>query len=72
MGLMKAARLHRIGAELQVDHVEVPLVRDNEVLVRARASGICHSDLSYRDGVSRIGRLPITLGHEIGRGGGEG
>ncbi len=65
MGLMKAARLHRIGEELQVDHVEVPLVGDNEVLVKARASGICHSDLSYRDGVSRVGRLPITLGHEI-------
>jgi 2-desacetyl-2-hydroxyethyl bacteriochlorophyllide A dehydrogenase len=30
-----------------------------------RASGICHSDINYRDGVSPVGRLPITLGHEI-------
>ncbi len=65
MGLMKAARLHKIGEELQIDHVEVPSVGDNEVLVKVRASGICHSDLSYRNGVSPVGRLPITLGHEI-------
>jgi propanol-preferring alcohol dehydrogenase len=65
MKFMKAARLHKIGEELRLDHVEVPSVGDYEVLVEVRASGICHSDINYRDGVSRVGRLPITLGHEI-------
>jgi len=65
MSLMRAARLHKIGEELQMDHVEVPSVGDDEVLVKVRASGICHSDLNYRDGVSQVRRLPMTLGHEI-------
>ncbi|KYH38972.1 MAG: alcohol dehydrogenase [Candidatus Bathyarchaeota archaeon B23] len=30
-----------------------------------KASGVCHSDLNYRDGVGTVGHLPIILGHEI-------
>jgi propanol-preferring alcohol dehydrogenase len=36
-----------------------------EVLVRVRAAGICHSDAHYRRGLSPMGPLPLTLGHEI-------
>src|SRR5262249_19630767 len=36
-----------------------------EVRVAVRAAGICHSDAHYRAGVSPMGALPITLGHEI-------
>ena len=62
---MKAARLHRIGEKLSIDDVDMPAVGPNDVIVDIRASGICHSDLNYRDGVSRVGKLPIILGHEI-------
>jgi propanol-preferring alcohol dehydrogenase len=62
---MKAARLYRIGEELRIDTVEVPEVGSDDVIVDIRASGICHSDLNYRDGVSPVGKLPIILGHEI-------
>jgi len=62
---MKAARLHQIGRKPSIDQVEVPKVDANEVLVDIKASGICHSDLNYRDGVAPVGKLPITLGHEI-------
>jgi 2-desacetyl-2-hydroxyethyl bacteriochlorophyllide A dehydrogenase len=62
---MKAARLHKIGEDLKLDEVEVPSVADDEVLVRVKASGICHSDINYREGVGKVGKLPITLGHEI-------
>ena len=62
---MKAARLHRIGEKLRIDSVEVPQVGPNDVIVDIRASGICHSDINYRDGVSPVGKLPIILGHEI-------
>jgi 2-desacetyl-2-hydroxyethyl bacteriochlorophyllide A dehydrogenase len=63
--IMKAARLHKIGEDLHLDEVEVPSLEDDEVLVKVRASGICHSDLNYRNGVGKVSRLPITLGHEI-------
>ena len=36
-----------------------------EVLVRVRAAGICHSDAHYRRGLSSMGPLPLTLGHEV-------
>ncbi len=62
---MKAARLYQIGEELRIDTVEVPEVGPDDVIVDIRASGICHSDLNYRDGVSPVGKLPIILGHEI-------
>ena len=35
------------------------------MLVRVRASGICHSDAHYRAGRSSMGQMPITLGHEV-------
>jgi len=62
---MKAARLHGIGEKLRIDNVEVPQVGLNDVIVDIKASGICHSDINYRDGVSPVGKLPIILGHEI-------
>jgi len=62
---MKAARLHRIREELRIDSVEEPQVGSDDVLVDIRASGICHSDLNYRDGMGTVGKLPIILGHEI-------
>ncbi len=63
--MMKVARLHRIGEELRINRVQVPKVGADDVLVDIKASGICHSDINYRDGVSPVGKLPIILGHEI-------
>jgi hypothetical protein len=37
----------------------------HDVLVRVRAAGICHSDVHYRAGRSRVEPLPLTLGHEV-------
>jgi 2-desacetyl-2-hydroxyethyl bacteriochlorophyllide A dehydrogenase len=62
---MKAARLHQVGEALKIDSVGVPVVGSNDVIIDIRASGICHSDLNYRDGVAPVGKLPIVLGHEI-------
>jgi len=62
---MMAARLHGIGAELRIDHVPVPRIAPNDILLEVKASGICHSDLNYRNGVAPVAKLPITLGHEI-------
>jgi len=62
---MITARLHIIGAKLSVDRVDVPTIAERDVLVDVKASGICHSDINYRDGIAPVGKLPITLGHEI-------
>ena len=63
--MMKAARLHKVGERLSIDLVEVPKVGPDDVLVDVKASGICHSDLNYRNGVVQTAKLPIIMGHEI-------
>jgi S-(hydroxymethyl)glutathione dehydrogenase / alcohol dehydrogenase len=46
-----------------VEDVELDAPKENEVLVRVAASGICRSDLSFVEGKWPI-PLPIVLGHE--------
>jgi propanol-preferring alcohol dehydrogenase len=62
---MKAVRLVGLGKPLELQEVPTPDVGADDVLVRIKAAGICHSDVHYRDGVSPVRPLPITLGHEI-------
>jgi 2-desacetyl-2-hydroxyethyl bacteriochlorophyllide A dehydrogenase len=62
---MKAIRLSAIGSPLEEQRIEIPPVGSRDVLIRVRAAGICHSDAHYRDKVSPVRFLPITLGHEV-------
>ncbi|MEW6403509.1 MAG: zinc-binding dehydrogenase [Chloroflexota bacterium] len=62
---MKAVRMTGPGEALQLQEVPLPEMGEKDVLVRVRAAGICHSDAHYREGRSRMGMLPITLGHEV-------
>ena len=62
---MKAVRLVQPGQRLELHEIPRPHPGDDDVLVRVKAAGICHSDAHYRAGVSRVDRLPITLGHEV-------
>lgn len=62
---MTAARLHRVHAKLSLDRVPIPEISASDILIDVQASGICHSDLNYRDDVAPVGKLPIILGHEI-------
>ena len=61
---MKAIRLHAIGQPLVAESIATPAPGPQDVLVRVRAAGICHSDAHYRAGVAPT-RLPCTLGHEV-------
>ena len=58
-----AAILTTIGRPLEVAEVDLAPPRQDEVRVRLRASGICHSDLSLIDAAWPV-PLPIVLGHE--------
>jgi len=62
---MEAIRMVEPGKPLELQHIPIPSAGEEDVLVRVRAAGICHSDAHYRAGRSRMGMLPITLGHEI-------
>lgn len=68
---MRAAVLRTMGAPapyavsrpLVIETVTLQPPGPGEVLVRVRAAGLCHSDLSVIDG-SRPRPLPMLLGHE--------
>ena len=62
---MKAIRLVRVHYPLQMQEVNIPAPGPCDVLIQVRAAGICHTDVHYRAGLSPVGHLPRTPGHEI-------
>ena len=48
---------------LSVEDVQLASPRAGEVLVRMKAAGVCHSDLSVVNGTVPM-PLPMVLGHE--------
>ncbi|BCJ41174.1 alcohol dehydrogenase [Actinoplanes ianthinogenes] len=61
---MRAAVLHDLGEKLDVrDDVTVLGPGPGEIRIRVRAAGVCHSDLSARDG-GLPQPVPAVLGHE--------
>lgn len=65
MSTMKSVRLTAVGSPLEEQEINVPPIGEEDVLIRIRAAGVCHSDAHYRTGISAVARLPITLGHEV-------
>lgn len=62
---MKAVRLIKPKHPLELQEVPVPEIGAQDVLIRVKAAGICHSDAHYRSGKSPVSPLPMTLGHEV-------
>ena len=60
---MKAAVLHEVNQPLQMEEIDVALPGPREVLVRTKASGVCHSDLHFVEGLYTT-TMPVVLGHE--------
>ena len=60
---MKAAVCREFGKPLVIEEVELDSPGLREVRVRVSACAICHSDISYADGIWG-GDLPAVYGHE--------
>ena len=59
----RAAVLHAAQTSLTVETVLADGLRRNDVLVRIKAAGLCHTDLEVITGSLRY-PMPIVLGHE--------
>ena len=59
----RAAVCTAIDTPLEIVDLELQAPKANEVKVRLGASGVCHSDLSVRNG-TLLAPLPAVLGHE--------
>ena len=60
---IKAAVLRKRGGPLKIESLEMEGPRDDEVLVRIVASGICHTDIGFCDYWDKADG-PVVLGHE--------
>ncbi|MGA9723838.1 MAG: Zn-dependent alcohol dehydrogenase [Candidatus Binatus sp.] len=60
---MKAAVFHGPQLPLSIEDVELDKPQDREVLIKTVASGVCHSDLHFVDGLYPY-PAPAVLGHE--------
>jgi len=58
---IRAAVLRTPGRPLKIERLEMEGPRDDEVLVRLVAGGICHTDIDFCESV---GSGPVVLGHE--------
>ena len=73
---MISYQLTEFGQSLECKNYAPPNPREDEVLLRVHACGVCHSDVHLCDGFFDLGQgrhldlskgreLPLTLGHEI-------
>ena len=59
----RAAVLNAVDAPMTIDTLDMAPLQPGDVLVRIRASGLCHTDLEVIRG-ELVYPLPIVLGHE--------
>lgn len=73
---MKAARIIAPNEPLQILEIEIPKPEENQVVVKVKAVGVCHSDLHLWEGGYDTGdgfmkvtdrgvKFPVTPGHEV-------
>src|SRR5580693_189504 len=60
---MKAAVFHGPNQPLTIEQVDIDDPQEHEVLVRTAATGVCHSDLHFVEGLYPF-PAPAILGHE--------
>ncbi|TGN72948.1 NAD(P)-dependent alcohol dehydrogenase [Bradyrhizobium yuanmingense] len=60
---IRAAVARETGAPLKLETIELEPPRPDEILVKVKATGVCHTDLVVRDGMLPT-PLPVVLGHE--------
>lgn len=62
---MKAAQIKEPGSEFEIVDIPTPEPRENEVLIKVEACGICHSDAMVKDGLFPGIEYPRVPGHEV-------
>jgi len=73
---LKAAQIIEPNQPLRINHIDTPKTNGNEVLLKVKSTGVCHSDLHLWEGGYDTGdgfmkvtdrgvKFPITPGHEV-------
>lgn len=51
--------------KVEIKSIEIPQIKDNEVLIKVKTVGICGSDLHLFQGTHAFRKPPVILGHEV-------
>jgi hypothetical protein len=65
MALMKAIQINSPGSDFELVHREVPKPKENEVLIKVEACGVCHGDAIVKEGHFPGLQYPRIPGHEV-------
>ncbi len=62
---MKAVQVPKAGADFKIVEIDKPTPKENEVLIKVEACGICHSDNFVKQGGFPGLEYPRVPGHEV-------
>ena len=62
---MRAMVLEKKGERLKEKEVPVPVIKADQVLIKVKACGVCHTDLHIVDEELADPKIPLIPGHEI-------
>jgi D-arabinose 1-dehydrogenase-like Zn-dependent alcohol dehydrogenase len=62
---MKAMVMQSTGSDVSPEDRQRPEPGVDEVLIRVRACGVCHSDLAVQQGAFPFAEFPLIPGHEV-------
>jgi alcohol dehydrogenase, propanol-preferring len=65
MALMKAVQVNSPGSDFELVHREIPSPKENEVLIKVEACGVCHGDAIVKEGHFPGLQYPRIAGHEV-------
>ena len=65
MILPKSVSLDEVRNPLHLIDLPVPIPKQNEVLIRISACGVCHTELDEIEGRTMPAKFPMVLGHEV-------
>lgn len=65
MVLKRVCDLREERRPLELAYMDVPSIKENEILVRVSACGVCHTELDEIEGRTPPRRFPMVLGHQI-------
>lgn len=65
MVLNKLCNIKDNKTSLELEDISIPIPKENEILVRVTACGVCHTELDEIEGRTPPPKLPIILGHQV-------
>ena len=63
--MMRAIQVKSPGAGFEIVNIETPDPKENEILIKVEACGICHGDVLAKEGHYPGIKYPIVPGHEV-------